>query len=141
MHRSLVAGLLMLTLSGTGAFAQALTAHQPSASTSTVRTREVHVHASDAHKCCPSRPAPRLEVVRPLTPANMPCGSEHDCCVRPGPANFAEVPSISGQQRPDAHQAAVAPGHSDETNSRPTVTTFGRGRVLPYGVFSTVLRT
>jgi hypothetical protein len=79
-------------------------------------------------------------IVLPLTPANMPCGSEHACCVVPGPANVAEVPSTSGQQRPDAHPAAVVPGHSDETNSRPAVTAFCSSSFLPYGVFSTILR-
>jgi hypothetical protein len=89
----------MLAMSAAGAFAQSILAQYPSASPSTVRRQETHSHASDAHKCCHSSSAPRLEIAGPLPLANMPCGSQHSCCVRPGPASFAVVTLPFGRHR------------------------------------------
>src|SRR5712691_2930208 len=135
MFRRLLAGLLMLVLSGTAAFAQPSASPRPAA-----LAPIVYVHASEAHKCCHSSASPRLEVAPPLPPAHMPCGNEHSCCASPGPANVPEVPSTFGQQRPDAHPMAVLPGHSAKLDARPAVTVLRNGSLLPYVTLSTVLR-
>ena len=140
MLRRLVAGLLTLVLSGTGAFAQLLSAPHPANVSLAARMPSVHIHASEAHPCCHLSSASRLEIAMPLPPANMPCGKDHDCCVSPGPANIAEVASTSGQQRPDAYRHEVFPGHSDIRGTRPAAACFCTDSLLPYSAFSTVLR-
>jgi hypothetical protein len=135
MCRRLIAGLLMLMLSATGAFAQ-----RPPVPSPTTRMPSVHVHAPDAHPCCHSNATAQFETAMPLPPAGMPCGSEHTCCVSPGPTNFAEVPSTSGQPRPEACQSEALPGYSDNPDARPVVKVPCGDRLLSYGAFSTVLR-
>ena len=135
MIRRLLAGLLTLVLSGTAAFAQPpATSHPP------VPAPNLHAHASEAHKCCHASASPRLEVTLPLPPAHMPCGNEHSCCMSHGPANVPEVPSASGQQRPDAHPTNVFPGDSAKSDAPPLVTVLCNGSLLLYVTFSTVLR-
>jgi hypothetical protein len=135
MCRRLIAGLLMLMLSATGAFAQ-----RPPVPPSTTRMPSVHVHAPEAHPCCHSNATAHFETAMPFPPADMPCGNEHACCVSPGPANLAEVPSTSVQQRPDTSHEQTPPGHSDNAGAAPALTALYAGCLRPFGTLSTVLR-
>src|ERR1700746_4028065 len=107
MIRQLVAALLMLMLCGVGAFAQPLSVER----LAVAQAPSAHDDTS-SHKCCHSSSTPNFEIAKSLPPVSMPCGGEHPCCVRPGPANFAEVPSTEGQQRPDAAPRGVRPSCS-----------------------------
>lgn len=140
MLRRLLAGSLMLVFSGAGALAQPPGTQYPMVTPSTARTPNVYVHESKAHQCCYSSVTARPALAMPLPPAGMPCGTEHTCCVSPGPANFAEVPSTSGPPRPDACRNEALPGDSDNLGARPVVAVPCSGSLLPYSALSTVLR-
>jgi hypothetical protein len=132
-----MAALLTLTLGGAGALAQPIREH-PTVVPLTAEASGAQEDAS-AHKCCHSSSVTHFEIAMPLLPANLPCGDEHVCCVRPGPANFAEVPSTSGQQRPDG-QGEVLPVHSDGTVNFHVRVLPRSSNLLSYGALNTVLR-
>jgi hypothetical protein len=138
MIRQLAAALLMLLLGGVGAFAQQISVEHPTIVPVTAQAPGDHNNAS-AHKCCHSSSVSHFEIAMPLLPANMPCGSEHVCCVRPGPANFAEVPSTHGQQRPDACHRGVLATYLGAANLSVSAA-LRSTRLLPFGALSTVLR-
>jgi len=135
MLKRLVADLLMLVLSGAGALAQPISVAQTTAAGQTLSA-----HLDDAaHQCRHSRAVQRFEITVPPPPANMPCGSEHACCMRPGPANVAELPSAPGQERPEAQQRGVLLAHSEGAVNVPVGAALYRSS-LPYGALNTVLR-
>ena len=139
MLKRLVAGLLMIGLSGAGALAQSISYEQAMAAPLAVQVPSTAIHSS-RHKCCHSNSLLRFEITIPLPPSNMPCGSEHACCVRPGPANVAEVPFTPGQQRQDAQQREVVPADSGGAVTLPAGTVFHTAGSLPYDAFNPVLR-
>ena len=135
MIRQLVAALLMLMLSGAGVFAQPIGVEKPTVA----QAPSAHDHTS-SHRCCHSGSAPNFEIAKSLPPANLPCGSAHLCCVRPGPANFAEAPSVHGQQRPDADQGEILAAYCDGAANLSLIAALRSISLLPYGALSTVLR-
>jgi len=135
MIRQLVATSLMLMLCGVGAFAQPLKVEKPAVA----QAPSAHDDTS-SHKCCHSSSAPNFEIAKSLPPVSMPCGREHPCCARPGPANFAEVPSAQGQQRPDAGQRGVRVPCSGSAAGLSVTSALRSISLLPYGALSTVLR-
>jgi len=134
MIRQLVATLLMLALCGAGAFAQPLSIEK----TAVAQAPSAH-DGTSSHNRCHSSSAPNFGIAQSLPPLSTPCGSEHPCCVRPGPANVAEMPSAQGQQRPDTGQRGIgAPSNGAASLS---VTAALRSiSLLPYGALSTVRR-
>jgi hypothetical protein len=127
--------MLMLMLCGVGAFAQPLSIEK----TAVAQAPSAHDDTSSHHKCCHSSLAPNFEIAQSLPPLSTPCGSEHPCCVRPGPANVAEMPSVQGQQRPDTGQRGIGAPSNGATILLVTAALRGIS-LLPYGTLSTVLR-
>lgn len=135
MIRQLVTALLVLMLSGAGAVAQPISVDRPVVA----QAPGAHDH-TPSHKCCHSGSAPNFEIAKSSPAEKMPCGSEHVCCVRPGPANFAEVPSTHGLQRLDADQREVLESYSDSTASLSVSAALRSSTLLPYDALTTVLR-
>jgi len=140
MSRRLLAATLVLTLlSWLGALAQPMP-HEHGKASVAATAPAAHDHNA-IHRCCqPPRAFSFPVAMLPLVPANMPCGGEHSCCIRPGPQNSPNLPSTTGNRRP----AAEAVDSLQSENSAPNATlAFGAFRfatVRPYSAFSTVLR-
>jgi hypothetical protein len=135
MSRKLIAAVVLLVVSATGTFAQ-LPASRDASPSMPIDLSNAS-QSNSAHPCCHSSSAAPFEIA---LPPNIPCGSEHSCCLRPAPTNSANLPSISGQQRPET-------GFVDRINQRPTqpgsqvsIRISCAAAFLPYAVLSTVLR-
>jgi hypothetical protein len=55
------------------------------------------------HDCCAHQKGFPTIAAIPVQPADMPCGDEQPCCVRPVPQNVPNLPTGNGQ-RPPAEQ-------------------------------------
>ena len=133
MYRKFIAALLMLIVSGTGALAQSLALPpQPMATLS-------HDHAGPAHQCCHS-PGQTVGIALPPMPANMPCGNQHSCCLRPAPGNSSSLPSTGTQQRPGSGRASQNFEPMKESTLGLPASAIHPAGFLVYAVLSTVLR-
>jgi hypothetical protein len=139
MFRRLLAGSLMLVLTGAGLVAQAISFHHPRVAPPVAQTTTAHDHAA-AHKCCHSSSGLRFAIAISPSPANMPCGNEHACCMRPSPASFAEVPSTSHLQRPDVDHREAIPISSHGSGSASEGTDVRGRSLLPYEMLNVILR-
>ncbi len=140
MSRRIIAAVLMLALCGAGAFAQSADL-RPATRQSAVQTLPApKVEIAGDHRCCHSSAAPTLEIALPPMPEGMPCGDRHSCCVRPVPASSPNLPSVSSPSRPAIHRGAVPLSQFDQSRCRFATITSRNRDVLPYGLFSTVLR-
>lgn len=129
----------MFVLTGAGLLAQPISLRRPLVATPVAQTTNAHERAS-AHKCCHSSSGPRVDVAIPPSPANMPGGNEHACCMRPGPENVAESPSTSGRQRPEVERREAIRLHWDCSRFMSERTTICGRSLLPYDIQNTVLR-
>lgn len=135
ISRKLAAGVVMLILTVTGTFVR-----MPGARDGlhvAVLNSSPRSQFNTGHPCCHSSAAASFEIA---LPPDMPCGSEHSCCLRPAPTNSANLPSTNSGQRPETRPAARAdyrpnlPGY--EASARPS----SRVTFLPYAELSTVFR-
>jgi hypothetical protein len=131
MCKRLVAALLILALSSTVALAHP-------GRTAPGSVRRPAAQGFDAHPCCHTHLAQQLDITPPA-PANMPCGSQHSCCLRPNPADSSNVPALTGLPRLGLHRSVGPPVSANQIGSR-TVAAFCRTDFHPYAALSTVLR-
>src|SRR5689334_11928515 len=121
MQRTAIAVLLILALSGAGALTRATDSKTVNARSTGKPSPASHVHPAMNHQCCHPAVAPQIEVSLPAEPPGMPCGGQHSCCLRPGPANSPEVPTTLSRQRPGVNRAAaVANAARDARSPAPT---------------------
>ena len=104
-----------------------------------VRTASRAVASATDHSCCPRvhlRNKIFVAATLPLSP--MPCGNEHLCCMKPGPANAPLLPMAHRIPQPDSKSYATADDHSRIVRSSAIVAI---PAVHPFSVIqSTVLR-
>jgi hypothetical protein len=139
MSRRLLAATLVLTLlSWLGALAQPRPDEHGDAG---VAATAPAAHDQNAiHRCCQPAGASSFPVAMPLVPANMPCGGEDSCCIRPGPQNSPNRPSTTGNRRPAAEAVDSLQSENSARNSRFVFGAFRFTTIRPYSAFSTVLR-
>jgi hypothetical protein len=139
MSRQLLAAALVLTLlSWLGALAQPRP-DEPGNVSVAATVPVAHDHNA-IHRCCHPPGAFSFPVAMPLVPANMLCGGEHSCGIRPGPQNSPNLPSATGNRRPAAAAVDSLQSENSARNSRFAFGAFRFATVRPYSAFSTVLR-
>ena len=139
MGRRPIAARLIFALGGAVVIAQALDARASGTRSIVETSHAAHVKPATDHPCCHPVAAPRLEIALPPAPAEMPCGGQHSCCLRPAPADSPKMPSTEGQQRLVTNRATAAQPLSDFGARIPADARHKAG-FLPYAIFSTILR-
>jgi len=134
MSRRLLAATLVLTLlSWLGALAQPMPDEQ--GRPEWPRRGQAPNDHNAIHRCCQPG-AFSFPVATHLVPANMPCGGEHSCCIRPGPQGSPNLSSPSGNRRPAAEAVDSLESEKSTRNSRLAFGDSGFATVRPYSALA-----
>lgn len=67
------------------------------------RSNNVKSVSTHQHDCCPHGKKPTIPVMlAALSPATMPCGDQHPCCIQQAPDRSPALPVAKADSRPDS---------------------------------------